>query len=324
MEKINPALVEKYLHNQCSREEALAVMRWFKTPEGQKYLAARIDHGLQQAITHKLDHDIPSEALFQDIIAARDKKVVWPVWYRVAATFIGFLFLFAAYYLVFTHQSSVQYATQYQETKTITLPDGSTVNLNANSTLTYPSNWEENAMREVWLEGEAYFSVTHTADHKKFLVHLDEVTVEVLGTEFNVQDRDGKAQVVLNKGKVRLKAKQANEEKEVVMQPGELVAFARDERTFLKKEVQPESYSSWREGILTFDKATLSEVIAVLENNYGYQVRLENPAMSTLEFTAKVSSHDVVLLLTLLAESFDFNITQQDNTITIKKRPVSQ
>ena len=95
-------------------------------------------------------------------------------------------------------------ATQYGETQEFTLPDGTEVFLNANSTLRYSA---DETPREVWLEGEAYFQVvkqknglTKRADD--FRVHTQNLTVRVLGTRFVVDSR--KEQVVLDEGKVEV------------------------------------------------------------------------------------------------------------------------
>ncbi len=275
-----------------------------------------------------------SEHMQQDwprIRAAMQEADIHPVsmparqartWYAVAATVLLLIGAGVAFWWLTVANSWTNIRTAYGQTQTVQLADGSEVILNGNSQLRYASAWEDTAsVREVWLAGEAYFSVVHTATDQKFIVHLDEVEIEVLGTEFNVQNRPGKTQVVLSEGKVRLQAKQAGKNDTVVMQPGDLVEFTQDQ-AFLKKEVQPDTYSSWRKGLLTFDQATLGEVIAVLENNYGYQIDLDNPAWNDLEFTAQVASDNPDLLLELLAESFDFALVQQDNTITVKKRSV--
>ena len=241
-------------------------------------------------------------------------------WYAVAATVLLLIGAGMAFWWLTVANSWTNIRTAYGQTQTVQLADGSEVILNGNSRLRYASSWQDTAaLREVWLAGEAYFSVVHTATDQRFIVHLDEVEIEVLGTEFNVQNRSGKTQVVLSKGKVRLQAKQAGKNDTVVMRPGDLVEFTQDQ-FFSKKEVQPDTYSSWRKGLLTFDQATLGEVIAVLENNYGYRIDLNNPAWNDLEFTAQVASDNPDLLLELLAESFDFALIQQDKTITVKKR----
>ena len=278
------------------------------------------------AVTDHMRQDWPR------IQAAMDETVMRPVakparrtWYAVAAAVLLLASAGTALWWLTVANSWTNIQTAYGETRTVQLADGSEVVLNGNSELRYASSWSDTAtQREVWLEGEAYFSVVHTATDQKFIVHLDDVEVEVLGTEFNVLDRSERTQVVLSEGSVRLQAKHTEMVEAIVMQPGELVEFAHREQVFITKEVQPDTYSSWRKGLLTFDQATLEEVIAVLEDNYGYQVKLENPAWGTQEFTAKVASDDVDLLLTLLAESFDTQVTQQDKLITIKERSARQ
>src|SRR5690606_15777064 len=107
---------------------------------------------------------------------------------------------------LFKNQSSswLQCTTGYGETRKINLPDGSLVVLNANSELKYESNWQQAPMREVWLQGEAFFEVVKTTEEKQFIVHTGSLDVEVLGTQFNVHNRHQKVQVVLSSGKVKL------------------------------------------------------------------------------------------------------------------------
>ena len=305
------AWLELHPEKERTVEEARAILLSLTTqtlPSVSEHMQQdwlRIQAAMQEADIHPLS------------MPARQSRT----WYAVAASVLFLIGAGMAFWWLTVANSWTNIRTAYGQTRTVQLADGSQVILNSNSQLRYASSWQDTAaLREVWLEGEAYFSVVHTATNQKFIVHLDEVEVEVLGTEFNVQDRPGKTQVVLSEGKVRLQTKHTTETAAVVMQPGDLVEFTDQDQSFVKKEVQPDIYSSWRKGLLTFDKATLGEVIAVLEHNYGYQVNLDNPAWSDLEFTAKVASDKPDLLLELLAESFDFALIRQNKTITIKKR----
>ncbi|WP_439488249.1 FecR family protein [Algoriphagus sp.] len=112
----------------------------------------------------------------------RTEKRSW----KLAAGILAVLFSVATgYWLMLPRQ--VEFVTDYGETLDITLPDSSTVKLNSNSRLTYSDNWEEQTVREITIEGEAFFSVVHKVDHQPFRVLSSKgVTIEVLGTEFNV------------------------------------------------------------------------------------------------------------------------------------------
>lgn len=104
------------------------------------------------------------------------------------------------------------------------LPDHSRVTLNANSRVTYYEETHPQPVREVFLEGEAFFSVVHQerASPVPFIVRTPDLTVQVLGTEFNVNTRRGRTQVVLDDGQIEL---QLPSEQKAAMKPGDLVEY---------------------------------------------------------------------------------------------------
>src|SRR5688572_19994673 len=89
------------------------------------------------------------------------------VWYSSAASIL----LIAVGSFFWTSPSAgIEYRTAFGETKTITLPDSSTVILNSNSVLRLKSAWKATTPREVWLDGEAFFSVIHKKNNQPFKV----------------------------------------------------------------------------------------------------------------------------------------------------------
>ena len=347
MKTFDQTLVGKYLKNECSKEEAKMVVAWFKTREGQEYLKLNLDRHLEEAEESSffmLDHEIRSEEIFQKISYLKDGKthsyrpVAYRKWLKVASSAAAVIFLAAIYLFLFNqdNQKLTYVDTPYGSTKTVQLPDGSTVILNANSRLAYDAEGRAQGNREVWLEGEAFFSVTHTVDDQRFIVHANQVDVEVLGTEFNVKNRRSKTQIVLNTGKVKLTANiEENEgevpsakdgigsnvaaEKVVIMQPGELVEFSEETRQFETKIVSPEKYSAWVGNEWVFDQSSLGEAIRMLEDFYGYEIVLSDRVLEDSIFTARISSNEIDVLLEIIAESFELKVTKQQNAIVLIK-----
>ncbi|MGD1895272.1 MAG: FecR family protein [Cyclobacteriaceae bacterium] len=127
------------------------------------------------------------EAAFQAKRNAQRGKIRQLIWYR-AAVVSGLVLTAALVWFLLKADSLTEYATDYGEIRTLTLPDSSRVTLNANSAIHYAAKWDVDVAREVWLDGEAYFSVTHTQNDQPFIVHVtDGLRVNVLGTEFNVK-----------------------------------------------------------------------------------------------------------------------------------------
>jgi len=337
MKKFDKSLLEKYFNNDCTPKEAKMVLDWLDTPEGQQYYAEILDERLQN-LEDDFEYDFPrterDEIILNRIYSTAENmertepvlqphasaRPVWKYYKNVlgaVAACISLLIVVVVYQSYFGN--TIVHTTAYGETETIQLHDGSTVTLNANSQLTYAKNWKDNATRQVWLEGEAYFSVTHQANDQKFLVHTQSLDVEVLGTEFNVHNRRGETQVVLNSGKVKLDIHAANtNEKELTMQPGELVTFSEEKKQVEKKVVNPEVYTSWVNDILIFEDMPMGDIEKVIEDNFGMEVIIQDSAINEMRFNAKVPAKDLDVLLTLLEKTFNLTIEKAYGKIILK------
>ena len=219
-----------------------------------------------------------------------------------------------------THPQQIKNTTAYGKIKTILLPDSSVVTLNANSTLTYDADWHKKDCREVWLKGEAYFFVKHQSDSQRFIVHAHELNVEVLGTEFNVVNRAGNAQVVLNTGSVKIDGAPGANISQITMQPGELVEFLGKDKVLRKRIVNPEVYSSWRKRLLTFENHSIQEVITLIENNFGVFIEVADASILDEQITGTLPSHDIDVVLSGLSKTFGMNISRDGDKVLIRKQ----
>lgn len=248
-------------------------------------------------------------------------------WYRMAAVWVGLLLISIAGYVYLVHQhETTVIQTAYGEIKTFTLPDGSEVTLNANSTLRYAADWEENnhrgsAPRQVGLDGEAFFSVVHTPDDHKFEVYTSQLNVEVLGTEFNVNNRRGDTEVVLHSGKVKLAIHNDSATSEVVMAPGELVAYSGKDLSITKKIVNPQHYSAWRGQKLVLNNTSLAEIARALEDYYGFDVVIPDDSLKNIRLTAtaKLSLEETEVILTAISEIYGIDVKQEGGRIVFSK-----
>lgn len=156
-----------------------------------------------------------------------------------------------------------------------TLPDGSIVQLNSNSKLKFTDDWEEASTREVWLEGEAYFTVKKDlSTQRKFVVHTTALDVEVYGTQFNVNTRRFITKVVLEEGKVELKIPEQQELNRLEMKPGDIFTYNEKTQEIAQKRDQTDKFTSWKDGILSFEAASLEEVLLQLQDIYEIKIRI--------------------------------------------------
>ena len=240
-------------------------------------------------------------------------------WLKVAAALL--LALGLAYYFVGYRASQRQIATGPNETRTLVLPDASVVTLNGDSELRYAATWDEEHPREVWLSGEAYFSVEHTDTDQKFIVYTNQVAVEVLGTEFNVHSRDEHPEVTLTSGSVQLTTLHQDTEERITMVPGEQVVFT-EARRFRKTKTNAEVYTAWRQQELLLDNTPLSQVAELLHRQHGVTVVIQDSTLNDVTITGTYPNRDIDEVVAILADLLeaDVRIERTGDRINIRRK----
>ncbi len=327
-------IFEKYLDNTSTTAEAEQVLFWIKTDEGRQLmdslLTARQDSAIGQApdaeVSGRIWNNLQSYAssTYTSTNEPSDQTPVRPLWtarfsWVAAAVLVPLLMISFYFYTVQnTTPTTTQLATRadYGQTRSLTLSDGSVVVLNGNSTLKYAKNWKSTETREVWLTGEAFFSVTHQKNNQPFLVHTNRNhLIEVLGTEFDVLDRANKTQVVLKSGKIRLTVQQKDESKTLTMQPGQRVEMDTAATKIKLDIVKPEAYTSWQDHRLVFEGTRLSEIALMLNETYNLKVTVADQKMLDEKISGVIPSGDVKELLTALSIALQLKYVQTNNTI---------
>ncbi len=157
----------------------------------------------------------------------------------------------------------------------VTLPDGTRVNLNYASKLTFPKAFE-GQVREVELVGEAFFDVVPN-DTMPFLVRTGELTTEVLGTSFNIRFFDGETEtdISLVSGKVKVNhVKDKRSPTATELSPGEQFSYDRNSGKAVTTNFDVEKITAWKEGTIIFEDTGFKEFIDQLENWYGVNFQL--------------------------------------------------
>lgn len=214
-----------------------------------------------------------------------------------------------------------RYVVPYGQTRAVRLADGSAVTLNAHSTLRVPRFGFGRSDREVWLDGEAYFSVARTTDHRRFVVHTSRLDVRVLGTKFNVSTRRGKTEVVLSEGRVQLLTHPDahRNAQSLLMKPGEAVALTAGDTALRRTAVSPGvRTSAWQQKRLVFDETPLSQVAQQIEDYYGVKVVLANHALASRELTGTLPNNDLGVVLRTLSVSYNLAVERQRDRIILR------
>ncbi|AWW29700.1 hypothetical protein DN752_05940 [Echinicola strongylocentroti] len=198
----------------------------------------------------------------------------------------------------------------------ITLPDGSTVQLNVNTTLTYPQEFGE-GLRTVSLEGEAFFEVERDTV-RPFLVRSEGLETKVLGTSFNVNAYNGKQEMVTVKsGKVQVSQHDLPDNR-VLLLPDEAVVFDGATASLLKQPFDADKVIGWKSGKLDFDMVPFDDVVATLEQYYHTDIILKNYEDGSCMIKAAYQNNGLTFILSGLQLLVDFEYEKQaDDSIVI-------
>ncbi len=212
------------------------------------------------------------------------------------------------------------------ESAEVILADQTHVWLNSGSKLIYPSNFQGKT-RDVQLSGEAYFEVAHNKN-KPFQVFTSDLTVEVLGTSFNVEaiENSDFLNVTLVEGKVRL---QDNKNRLLTdLLPNEKARYDIRERKLDISSVNTVLYTSWKEGIMTFKDEKLMDIAGKLERWFNVEVVFDQPQVKELRFSGAILRNkpiDQVLEILKFTSDIDYSIEireQQPSKIHFKGKPM--
>lgn len=201
----------------------------------------------------------------------------------------------------------------------VQLSDGTIVYLNAGTSLRYPVQFAKNQSRQVYLTGEAFFEVSKDKAHP-FTVNAQEVSVEVLGTKFNVNSyiEDESTNVVLVEGKVSLYKDKKTAENQVYLTPGLKGSNIRGQQKIITESVNTDYYTAWVTGSLVFKNASFDAIIKTLERRYNVTVINKNKILGKEIFNARFDNEPIEVVLKYFSDSYAIDYKINEDQITIK------
>ena len=276
----NEKEILKWLNNGLSSKE----IEDLKQSEGFETLE-KIAHYASQLETPKVDAPVALEAFKLRNKTKKEIKVRtlnFKTFYKVAAVLA--ILLTSSYFLFFNNTTSFE--TQIAQTKTFNLPDNSEVTLNAASKITFnEKKWKEK--RDLSLQGEAYFKVQKG---QTFSVNTSDGIVQVLGTHFNVKQRDNYFEVHCYEGLVSVTYKNET----VKLPPGKTFRVIND--IIENIEDFNAQNPSWIQQESSFNQIPLNQVIAELERQYNIKIKVKDVDTSKL-FTGSFTHTDKEIAL---------------------------
>jgi len=201
------------------------------------------------------------------------------------------------------------------------LPDGSVIFLNSDSRIKY-SIEGANKIREVFLDGEAWFQVEKNKK-KPFVVHTPVYDVYVTGTRFNVKayNTDSDITTTLEEGEVKIDpAGHFSTSESITLKPGEQAALNIESKNIAVKTVNTKWFTSWKDNKLIFVNMRLNELIIVLERKYGVEIEVKNKSILDYHYDGTIKNETILEILEIIKKTLPINykIVGQKIEITTK------
>lgn len=243
---------------------------------------------------------------------------------RVAAVLLPLLLVASLYIYLDKPEATVtsqliEISVPFGERKQVVLPDSSVVHINAGSTLKYNDPFIDNK-RNVELSGEAYFSVAEDS-LRPFTVLTENMTVEVLGTEFNVEAYKGNnnTTVKLDKGKVQVKT---SDEKLYTLNPNQKLTIDNTSNEVLIEDIREEdTENSWISGELIFKDMPLKEIVQTLERQFNISITVADQSILskndvyTIKFRKEDTLESVLEIIEIVVGDISFREIEKNRIL---------
>lgn len=326
----------RWARGKVSKPEAYRWDDWCRKSETNRKLAIEAQAeliGISPALSEQADATEEWYELYSHIKKMQSVKLnshrktpplVWG--HRLAVAF--FVIAITLFFTMQWQQNKVQsshtvikwqeVSTTYSQQKKITLTDGSTIILSANSSIVYSDGWIQNSEVEINLQGEAYFDIPSrkSSGDPLFKVKTSDGTILVTGTRFVVDTDKERTRVIMEEGSVDIERN--NREREVLSLHAEQLAEFNNEEVSLKR-VNPEVYTSWIRQELVLDSTPLSFLTDKISRTYGVEVKVNDDALYNRKLTGTINFRSMERLLQAVSEVLQIEVTQTGDKVTFHR-----
>ena len=321
MEKQNNIL-EKYIRGSISEEEYNELQQQIQN-DSDSSVGDMLNECWQKDLNiHVMPRAAKERTRRQ--IDEKIKKDIRRIWFKRASTIaasilIPVLIISTVYfYKEMNHYKQIPNIVSVNKGQRagITLPDGTIVHLNSESKLSYTPDFN-GKLREVVLEGEAFFEVTPNKE-KPFIVKTSVFDVEVLGTSFNVSvyNDENIVETALMEGKVKL-TMQGCPSKPVYLTPSQKFIYSRSDRQGTISIMEGDTELAWKQGILAFSAEPLEEVFRKIERWYGVTMHYDKESLVNDNFTGQFKMISIQEMMNILRMHYNLKFKIENNDIYI-------
>ncbi len=309
-EKYNE-LIARYLNGEATATQRLELEKWIGLSDDNAtsfalakmaWIESQEDHFESNSPEH-IDVDAAWKNVVHRTEIKKAKVINFQRIIQLAAVFviaIGVLFFITN--RLNPSEEFVEIGAQ-DERKEINLEDGSNVELNTKSSITFVDGFSDNE-RRVQLKGEAFFDINRDT-LKPFIIATNDIEIKVLGTRFNVNSANpDSVEVHVESGVVEL----MYEKMKITLKEGETGLYYKNTGRLIKKEVTVVASQFWRNRKLTFKRTQLESIVKTLNKLYDVNISMDSTIQMDRKTTVKFEDQDIELILDILANTLNLEV----------------
>jgi len=233
----------------------------------------------------------------------------------VRAAAVALIGMVGYYWLMPAEKHYISKQTARGVNDSVRLADGSSVFMDELTQVRYPEQWTGRERRILLERGNAFFTVTRDRDHP-FVVQLDESSVTVVGTSFNISANADEIAVSVKTGTVVFETGTAAGKS--VLSAGRGVVYRRNAGTLKAVDVTNSNADAWLTHELRFADASLQEVLESLEQYYNVRISVEDSIANFKKFNASFKNNDLNQVLDVLEATYPIQIEHKDTSVIIR------
>lgn len=273
-------------------------------------LVERLDIDAQrswESLDKKIEHSPAQEPV---PLFKREKQGSY--WLKIAASLL--IVCSIGYYFVQKNQDVIISTDQQTRVTNIVLPDGTAVQLNAATTISYNKSSFNRDRKLELLKGEAFIQVAEDK-HVQFRVDLGELEAKDIGTRFNISKNDHKIAVIVEEGKVALRHHTTS--KEVLLTPGKMGLYNPATKELIATNNPDRNYKAWIDKYFVFTAVPIGEVASQLEKAYSSKIDIKGDQLKKRKLTASLKYQTLDSALAVISASLQCKVAKSKNIYTL-------
>jgi len=315
-------MLVKFLLNEVSEGDRELVIKWIAVaPENQRYFSHfQLIWEQSRLLAQSSTADENAAWLrFQDRIAANPgQAIVVPFnkrnsWLKIAAMIIMILSVLSFLYTVLPGRRGPVQLASNGSVIIDTLPDNSVVTLNKNSTLSYEEENGSKKYRKAKLKGEGFFKI-YPNKSKPFIVEVDGITVQVVGTSFNIKSFKDSTEIIVETGVVKV----SKDLELIILYKGDKIVIPKTGSASKKQRTADQLYNYYRSRQFVCDHTPLWKLIEVLNEAYDSNIIIENKKAANELLTTTFDNEPLDNILSVITQTFNLTVEKRKDKIILK------